>query len=514
MVQYKWRTVFLAAVAGVALAGCGGEEGATPTPPAGSPSGSPSQTPPNSAPQISGTPTTSVVTGTTYLFRATATDADNDTLTFSATGVPDWATFNREDGSLTGTPDASDAGVTAEIVVSVTDGEATASLPAFVITVTSPAPSNPNPPAPTNVAPQISGTPASSAVAGTAYTFTPVASDADSATLTFSITNRPAWASFSTATGRLSGTPTNAQARTYSNIVITVSDGALSASLPAFSITVAAAQNRAPTVSGTPGVNATVGSAYTFSPTASDPDGQTLTWSITNKPAWASFSTTTGRLSGTPGSANVGTTANITIRVSDGTLSASLAPFSLTVAAANRAPTISGTPATTATAGNGYSFTPSATDADADTLAFSISGKPAWATFSTATGALTGTPTAGTYANIVISVSDGKAAAVALPAFTITVSATQGTGTATLSWTAPALNTDNSALPVNDLAGYRVYHGTSANNLTDVVQVSGAANTSYTFSQLASGTHYFAVTAVTVAGLESAMSTVGSKTIP
>ena len=75
--------------------------------------------------------------------------------------------------------------------------------------------------------------------AGSAYTFRPTASDADGDTLTFAIANRPAWATFNTATGQLSGTPTSASAGTYSNIVISVSDGKASAALAAFAITVA-----------------------------------------------------------------------------------------------------------------------------------------------------------------------------------------------------------------------------------------------------------------------------------
>src|SRR5580698_9499323 len=43
--------------------------------------------------------------------------------------------------------------------------------------------------------------------------------------LTFSVQNRPAWASFSAATGTLSGTPTASQTGTSSGIVISVSDG-------------------------------------------------------------------------------------------------------------------------------------------------------------------------------------------------------------------------------------------------------------------------------------------------
>ena len=61
-------------------------------------------------------------------------------------------------------------------------------------------------------------------------------------------------------------------------------------------------------------------SAYNFQPKASDPDGNTLTFSIQNKPSWLVFNTTTGKLSGTPSSADVGTYSNIVISVSDGSV--------------------------------------------------------------------------------------------------------------------------------------------------------------------------------------------------
>src|SRR6478752_8125687 len=72
-------------------------------------------------------------------------------------------------------------------------------------------------------------------------------------------------------------------------------------------------------------------------------------------------------------------------------------------------PTISGSPVTSGQAGTGYSFTPQANDADGDKLTFSITNKPSWANFDAATGALSGTPTAGTFGNVTISVSDGQA---------------------------------------------------------------------------------------------------------
>lgn len=179
--------------------------------------------------------------------------------------------------------------------------------------------------------PHIYGTPTTTDVAGQAYSFTPTASGPSGYTLKFAISGKPAWASFSTTTGKLSGTPTTANVGSFSNIVISVSDGVARASLPAFAITVSGPSNTAPTISGQPSTSATVGTAYTFTPKASDTDGDSLSFSVQNKPAWASFSASTGALSGTPAAANVGSYANIVISVSDGHTSASLVPFAITV---------------------------------------------------------------------------------------------------------------------------------------------------------------------------------------
>lgn len=88
-----------------------------------------------------------------------------------------------------------------------------------------------------------------------------------------------------------------------------------------------------PRISGSAGPTATAGQAYSFVPVASDPAGGALTFSIVGKPAWAAFDTATGRLSGTPTTANLGTTSGIVITVSNGSASASLAAFSITVVA-------------------------------------------------------------------------------------------------------------------------------------------------------------------------------------
>lgn len=176
-------------------------------------------------------------------------------------------------------------------------------------------------------------------------------------------------------------------------------------------------------------------------------------------------------------------------------------------------PTISGSPATSVAVGSTYRFQPTASDPNGDRLSFSISNRPSWATFSTSTGALTGQPTlanVGTYSNIIISVSDGTST-VRLPAFAINV-AQNASGTATLSWTPPTTNSDGSTL--TNLAGYRIYYGTSSNSLTQRVQVANPGIATYVISGLTRGTYYFAVRAYNSAGVESAPSNVASKTIP
>ncbi|MCU7943737.1 MAG: putative Ig domain-containing protein, partial [Candidatus Thiodiazotropha sp. (ex Cardiolucina cf. quadrata)] len=195
--------------------------------------------------------------------------------------------------------------------------------------------SEPEPPA-ENTPPVISGTPQTQVAEGQTYHFTPSANDADGDVLTFSITNRPNWASFNTSTGQLSGTPDQNAAGTTDNIVISVSDGSASASLDAFSITVDDS-NQAPTISGTPATTVAEGSGYLFAPQAYDADGDSLTFSIANRPDWASFNPSTGVLSGTPGYSSAGNTDHIVISVSDGNATASLNAFSITVSDTNRA---------------------------------------------------------------------------------------------------------------------------------------------------------------------------------
>lgn len=111
----------------------------------------------------------------------------------------------------------------------------------------------------------------------------------------------------------------------------------------------ASGTNAAPTMSGTPGSTAVVGQAYSFQPAAADANGDKLTFTVSNLPSWASFNAQTGRITGTPTAAQVGSYGNITVTASDGRANATVGPFTITVsdvANASGSATLSWTPPT------------------------------------------------------------------------------------------------------------------------------------------------------------------------
>jgi hypothetical protein len=276
------------------------------------------------------------------------------------------------------------------------------------------------------------------------------------------------------------------------------------------------------TIRGTPASSVAVSGLYSFQPVGKDTVVSRIKYDIYNKPTWMTFDGTTGRLSGRPARGDVGVYRNISIRLTDWYGYVTTPTFSITVTNAvsapstpvvvNTPPTISGTAATAVNVGAAYTFTPKAADANNNALSFSIKNKPLWATFNSASGTLSGVPSAaevGTYANIQISVSDGKAS-VALPAFSVAVNQVSS-GNVALDWTPPTQNTDGSVL--TGLAGYNVRYGTSPTALTQVIKVTNPGLTSYVVENLSSGTWYFAVTSYTSNGMESSDSGVISTKI-
>ena len=245
----------------------------------------------------------------------------------------------------------------------------------------------------------------------------------------------PSWLSFDADTRTFSGTPQEADTPATLTIRITASDGSLSTSAD-FTLAVPETNNRppAPKVSAQ---TATVDSAFSYTiPEVTDPDGDTLTYTVTLGPSggplpdWLSFSATTRTLSGTPQQANVGD-YTILVAVEDQALT-SQTSFVLTVAvAANRAPVVPTLSSQEATEDEAFTFQPPAfTDSDGDILTYTASlsdgsALPSWLAFDAATRTFSGTPReADTPASLTVSVTatdDGTPPSSSSATFTLAV---------------------------------------------------------------------------------------------
>jgi hypothetical protein len=178
---------------------------------------------------------------------------------------------------------------------------------------------------------------------------------------------------------------------------------------------------------------------------------------------------------------------------------------------ANYVPLISGKSARSAATDERYTFQPVASDADGDSLTFSITGKPAWANFNAATGRLSGIPTSndvGTYGDIVISVTD-SIDTISLAAFSIEVSKM---GSFNLSWTAPTMRSDGTPLSLADISGYRIYYGEYEGDYPESVEIANGTAQSKTLTGIPVGTYYVVMSTYDVDGRESSFSNYAIKT--
>ncbi|MCK5727084.1 MAG: putative Ig domain-containing protein, partial [Thiotrichaceae bacterium] len=182
----------------------------------------------NDSPVITSTAVTSASEDSTYHYALKATDVDSDTLTLSASLLPTWLSFDATTGILSGTPTNNDVG-NHPVILSVNDGTADREQD-FTITVKN-----------TNDAPVITSTAVTSASEDSAYSYALRAIDADSNTLTLSALTLPTWLNFDTATGILSGTPTNNDVGDHA-VILKVNDSIINVE-QVFIITVASNTN-------------------------------------------------------------------------------------------------------------------------------------------------------------------------------------------------------------------------------------------------------------------------------
>jgi hypothetical protein len=363
------------------------------------------------APIITSTPVTAATEDIAYSYTLTYRKADSNPIILSAPTLPAWLTFNPSTGVLSGTPTNDNVGNNA-VKLSLTNGSVTIDQP-FTINVAN-----------VNDLPVITSTPATSVDEDVAYSYTLTATDVDAgATLTFSAPVLPAWMSFNTSTGVLSGTPTNDQVGTAASadfdVILRVTDNTSAYVEQPFTIKVNQV-NDPPVITGQNAVSTDEDVPFTIVPAdliVVDvdnvyPDDFTLTVKGGSKYTFSGNTITPDE--------NYNGTLTVPIDLSDGEFTVSF-DLSVTVNAVDDPPVFTSTPVTAGQTATAYEYWISSTDVEAQTLTLTCPTKPDWLNFSSSAGngLLTGTPSnPGTYP-VVLSVTDGTTA-VEQP-FSITV---------------------------------------------------------------------------------------------
>jgi len=246
----------------------------------------------------------------------TASDPDEQTLTYSATGLPDGLSINPTTGEINGT-----VAYTAEehspfsVTVTASDGELSGSE-SFVWTISN-----------TNRAPVVTKPENQSHAEGASPTLQVVASDPDGNGLTYSATGLPDGLSINAATGLIGGTiGYEVAAGLPFHVTVTATDNGTPAMSDSETFDwVVTNTNRAPLVTNPGGQGNDEGDVISVQVAATDPDGDGLIYSATGLPGGLSINPATGLISGTINyDAWTGLLYNVEVTVSDGDLSASV----------------------------------------------------------------------------------------------------------------------------------------------------------------------------------------------
>ncbi|GAH64003.1 unnamed protein product, partial [marine sediment metagenome] len=236
--------------------------------------------PTNQAPILTSDPITTATVGVLYTYNVNATDPDDDALTYSLAAKPTGMTINSATGLVKWTPTAAQVGDNS-VTVTVSDGSLNITQP-FIIKVSKPTPT------PINHPPVITPIPNLTATVGVVFAYDVNATDPDGDVLTYSlIAPKPTNMTINSDSGVIIWIPTLAQVGNNS-VIVGVSDGALS-DTQGFTITVSKPTptpiNHKPIIYSAPVTTATVGVTYVYDVNATDPDGDTLTYSLATYPS-------------------------------------------------------------------------------------------------------------------------------------------------------------------------------------------------------------------------------------
>ncbi|WP_199608846.1 putative Ig domain-containing protein [Flocculibacter collagenilyticus] len=272
----------------------------------------------NSVPTItSDNPTRHFInTDETYTFEPNSFDIDGDNLAFTVANQPQWLEFNKQTGTLIGTPKTEDNGIYSDISICVNDGQLESCLPPFSIIV-----GNLPPQIMYNIHSSISyGDTVKIYTANEPISIKFVIRDLNAEdTHTFEVSDdKPVWLKFNKVTGELYGQSPSHNVDPV-HVSVGVNDGYNETVYK--NIKIISEHKTTPFSISVPPlleVNLTPdGESNTFRQKVSIigelPDDEELRFSILNKPSWLIFDESTGEMYGEPTINDVGSYQDIII---------------------------------------------------------------------------------------------------------------------------------------------------------------------------------------------------------
>ncbi|MDD5449360.1 MAG: putative Ig domain-containing protein [Candidatus Omnitrophica bacterium] len=237
----------------------------------------------------------------TLIFTVHATDPDGDPLTYlPPENAPKGSFFDTATHTFTWTPAIGERGVYRDIIFSVTDGVNTATDNVWIFVDG-------------NDAPIVQPIPEQHIIAGHKLSFAISAYDPNGDTLTYTCLNLPLGATFQGNT--FEWTPDLEQVGVYNDILFNVSDGL---SIETVRTWIFVEAPGAPVMDRVGEKYVTAGQYLTFMVTATDPDGDPLTYSAENLPSGSLFDPQTRTFSWTPTFDQVGVYPRVLFHVTDG----------------------------------------------------------------------------------------------------------------------------------------------------------------------------------------------------
>ncbi|MDX1929688.1 MAG: putative Ig domain-containing protein [Pirellulaceae bacterium] len=329
----------------------------------------------NNSPVLTAGPRTSAQVGVTYRSSVSATDADNDLLTYTMLSGPANAAITNE-GFISWTP--TDLGPHS-ITVRVADNRGGNDEHSYTINVGA---------SPVTGSVRFTSSPVSNAVVDRVYAYDTVALGAKQ----FQLLAAPIGMSIDPVLGRVRWRPTSEQLG-LTTVRIEATDELGNTSEQSVALTVRRS-DRLPSIISVPPTQIAVGSTYIYVVQADNPSGNPLVYSLSAAPLGMSINSQTGAMSWTPAASQIGS-QSVILRVTDGTNNFLTQSFALQVTASspNRQPLATSTPPQDATSATPLNYRFTAVDPDGDNLVYSVVSGPSGLSIDAATGVLTWTPT-------------------------------------------------------------------------------------------------------------------------